>query len=63
MFKTFVYIDLCSIIEIKLSNSNRKIKMVGSKNVPTICVNTQELNCGHKAAKRLSLYLDQCNFP
>ena len=28
-------------------------EMAGSKNVPTICINTQELNYGHKTAKRL----------
>ena len=47
MLKPFVYMDLSSFIELKLADSNSKIKMVGSKYVPTIWVNTQEINHGH----------------
>ena len=56
MLKTFVHLDLSSFIEVKLADSYSKIKMVGSKNDLIIWVNSQELNHGHKAAKRLSLF-------
>ena len=52
MRKTFDYLDLSSFIEVNLVDSYSKIKMVGSKNDPTIWINTQELNYGQEAAKR-----------